>query len=153
MHICRFRDMHGMIGHLCILKSRQDQAIQLKVTIHKKSLDSLRLMTNKKPIFSFRKNHSNGKQLKQNSLLQSQLEETMIFHLLRCQLMRQYIHYVCFQTLVAMQTHTWLFYQREIGAGTLVTKSDTTKRNIQQKIVLIIISKVNCTNWSHTERH
>jgi len=32
--------------------------------------------------------------------------------------------------LVAMQTHTLLFYQGEIGAGVLVTKSDTMKCNM-----------------------
>ena len=57
MHIRPFRDMHGMIGHLCILKSTLDQEIQLKVTIRPNSLDSSGLVTNKKPLFSVRKSH------------------------------------------------------------------------------------------------
>jgi hypothetical protein len=52
MHIHGFRETNGMIGLLCISKSRLSKAISLKVMILLKSLDSSRLMEKEKLSFS-----------------------------------------------------------------------------------------------------
>ena len=85
MDIHPFRDMHGMIGRLCILKNRLDQKIQLRVTIIKKNLGFIKVDGKKEAIIQC---SEKPLEWNSNSLLQLQLELTTIFHLLWCQLMR-----------------------------------------------------------------